>query len=334
MTSITLNYESCLLEIAGQRDDVVVLTAENRAALRNAPSALGPRFLDFGICEQTMVGAAGGLALRGRIPVVHALAAFLTMRAFEFIRTDIGIPGLPVKLVGAVPGFLSEANGPTHQSLEDIHLMRGIPSMRIFCPADIVELCEALPDIIDDPAPWYIRYCTNQPATAHVEPFAIGHAERSGQHLDAVFLTYGFLLREVLHAQELLASRGIRTTVLNLRTLAPIDREAILDVACRASHLITVEDHFLVGGLRTLVSEILLDAGFTVPVTSLALHNRWFTPGLLPNVLDNEGFSGRRIAGQIHNHILRRHQWQTHQDWIRATRQSPSQTTSTAALFP
>src|SRR5437762_14368605 len=79
------------------------MTAENRAAIRSLPASLGPRFVDVGICEQTMIGAAAGLALRGRVPVVHALATFLTMRAFEFIRTDVGIAGLPVKLVGAVP---------------------------------------------------------------------------------------------------------------------------------------------------------------------------------------------------------------------------------------
>ena len=87
-----------------------------------------------------MVGAAAGLALRGRIPVVHALATFLTLRAFEFIRTDVGIAGLPVKLVGDVPGFLSEANGPTHQAIEDVALMRGIPGMQVVCPADEEEL--------------------------------------------------------------------------------------------------------------------------------------------------------------------------------------------------
>src|SRR5262249_56995043 len=104
------------------------MTVENRAAIRNLPKELGERFIDVGICEQTLIGAASGLALRGRIPVVHALASFLTLRAFEFIRTDIGIPGLPVKLIGALPGLLSESNGPTHQSLEDIALMRTVPA--------------------------------------------------------------------------------------------------------------------------------------------------------------------------------------------------------------
>src|SRR5579864_5499571 len=115
-----MTYEELLIQLAMEEERIVVMTAENRALVRNAPKALGARFIDTGITEQTMIGMAAGLALRGRIPIVHALAPFLTMRAFEFIRTDVGIARLPVKLVGAVPGFLSEANGPTHQAIEDV----------------------------------------------------------------------------------------------------------------------------------------------------------------------------------------------------------------------
>src|ERR1700742_1757694 len=157
-------YEEFLKERARRDEALVVMTAENRAVIRNLPAALGPRFIDVGICEQTMIGAAAGLALRGRTPVAHALATFLTMRAFEFIRTDVGIPGLPVTLVGGVPGILSEANGPTHQALEDIALMRGIPGMRVFCPADRDDLVAGLEVIVNDPAPWYIRHCDRLPA--------------------------------------------------------------------------------------------------------------------------------------------------------------------------
>jgi transketolase len=171
-----MTYESKLAEISSENPDVMVLTAENRAAIRNLPSVLGSRFVDVGIAEQTMVGMASGLALRGRIPVVHALATFLTMRAFEFIRTDVGIAGLPVKLVGGVPGFLSEANGPTHQALEDIALMRGIPSMRIFCPSDQTELVDGLKSVIASPDPCYVRYNAGSLPVEHTTPFNFGSA--------------------------------------------------------------------------------------------------------------------------------------------------------------
>ena len=101
-----MNYEEILISLAEKNSNIVVMTAENRAAIRNLPSKIKDQFVDVGIAEQTMIGMAAGLALRGRIPVVHALSTFLTMRAFEFIRTDVGIGNLPVKIVGAVAGFL------------------------------------------------------------------------------------------------------------------------------------------------------------------------------------------------------------------------------------
>src|ERR1700754_69681 len=122
-----MSYEELLTETALADERFIVMTAENRALVRNIPGKLGNRFIDTGITEQTMIGAAAGLALRGRVPVVHALASFLTMRAFEFVRTDAGIPNLPVKLSSFIPGFLSDGNGPTHQAVEDISIMRGIP---------------------------------------------------------------------------------------------------------------------------------------------------------------------------------------------------------------
>src|SRR5579864_5729676 len=112
-----MTYEEKLLELAQIDKRIVVMTAENRAAIRNLPQKLGDRFIDVGIAEMTMVGAACGLALRRRIPILHALATFLTFRAYEFVRTDVGIGNLQVILVGAVPGFLSEGNGPTHQAI-------------------------------------------------------------------------------------------------------------------------------------------------------------------------------------------------------------------------
>src|SRR5665213_3168052 len=153
-------YEELLTEIALSDDRFIVMTAENRALVRNLPAKLGKRFIDTGITEQTMIGAAAGLALRGRIPVVHALATFLSMRAFEFIRTDVGIPNLPVKLSSFIPGFLSDGNGPTHQALEDISLMRGIPNMTVFAPADENDLVEMLPQIWAHPSPSYVRINT------------------------------------------------------------------------------------------------------------------------------------------------------------------------------
>ncbi len=171
-----MNYEQTLTKLALENENIVVMTAENRAPCREMPKTLGSRFIDTGITEQCMIGAAAGLALRGRTVVCHALATFLTLRAYEFIRTDVGIGNLPVKLVGFVPGFLSDGNGPTHQAIEDIAILRGIPNVNIFCPADHEELATALPSIVADKNAWYIRYNTRKAVTEHSKTFEIGKA--------------------------------------------------------------------------------------------------------------------------------------------------------------
>jgi transketolase len=299
-------YEDALLAAALADPRVVVMTAENRAAIRGLPEKLGPRFIDVGICEQTMVGAAAGLALRGRVPVVHALACFLTMRAFEFIRTDVGIAALPVKLVGAVPGFLADANGPTHQALEDIALMRGIPGMEIACPTDEDDLAAALPAILERPAPTYIRHVGGAARVAHREPFAFGAAEKLREGRDLTLLCYGFLTAEVSAAAEILAARSIDARVLCLRTIVPLDEAAVLAAAVETELLVTVEDHFLVGGLASAVAELAARERAPVRLTSLALPGRWFTPSLLSDVLENEGFSAARLADRVEEAFLRR----------------------------
>src|ERR1700733_9965384 len=157
-----MSYEELLTEIALSDERFIVMTAENRALVRNIPAKLGTLFIDTGITEQTMVGAAAGLALRGRIPVVHALASFLTMRAFEFVRTDAGIPNLPIKLSSFIPGFLSDGNGPTHQAVEDISLMRGIPNMTVFAAANEDDLLKMAPAIWHSKNPAYLRINTRK----------------------------------------------------------------------------------------------------------------------------------------------------------------------------
>ena len=246
-----------------------------------------------------MIGAAAGLALRGQTPVVHSLATFLTLRAFEFIRTDVGIANLPVKLVGGVPGFLSDANGPTHQALEDISLMRGIPNMKVFCPADQDELVAGLPHILRDKSPWYIRFTAMKPVVGHYDQFAIGKAEVLVEGMDVALLTYGFMNRESWNAKEILESKGVSVRFINFRTLKPVDEMAILSAAKECSLLVTIEDHFLTGGLYSIVSEILVRHERTAKVLPLALENRWFKPALLDDVLAYEGFTGGQIASRI-----------------------------------
>lgn len=298
-----MTYEDLLFELIQKDDRYLVVTAENRAAIRGLPDKIGNKFIDTGITEQTMIGMSAGLALRGRIPITHALATFITMRAFEFIRTDVGIGNLPVKMVGAVPGFLSDGNGPTHQAIEDISIMRGIPNVNVFCPADEEDMLLGLPQVFASESPFYIRYNNLKPEIEHSKDFEIGKAEVIAEGKDVTILVYGFLLKEALKAKKLLEDKGLSVGLINLRTVKPIDEQAIINSAKSSGMLVTLEDHFITGGLYSIVGEIFLKNRITADVLPIALENKWFKPGLLNDVLDYEGFTGEKIAERIMNKI-------------------------------
>jgi transketolase len=294
------NYEDILYDLISADERVMVLTAENRASIRNLPPKIQANFIDTGITEQTMIGVSAGLALRGRIPVAHALATFLTMRAFEFIRTDVGIGNLPVKIVGSFAGLLSEANGPTHQAIEDVALMRGIPNMNIFCPADEEDMLMGLPEIIMNENPFYIRYNNLKPTVRHSD-FRIGEAEIFGDGSDIVILTYGTLFNESVKCRDILEESGYSVKLVNLRTLKPIDTGRILPLIEESGLIVTVEDHFLTGGLFSIISELMALHGLHKKIYPIGFDNRWFKPALLKDVLEYERLSASNLAERIKN---------------------------------
>lgn len=292
-------YEDLLIELARRDPRIVVLTAENRAAIRRIPAALGDRFIDTGITEQMMVGMGAGLAVRGRIPVMHALAAFLTARSYEFIRTDLGIAGLPGKLVGSVAGVLSEANGPTHQAIDDIAIMRAIPRMGIFCPADTDELLAGLPEVLAHDGPCYIRYIDRPRAFPHPAPFALGRAEVIGRGTDVAILTYGAMARDAYRAAALLTDDGYAVRFVNVRTLAPVDEVELLAAAQSASLVVTVEDHLQSGALYSILAECMVAHRIAAPVLPISLGHTWFHPGVLSDVLAHAQLDPAHLAARI-----------------------------------
>ncbi|MDX2196536.1 MAG: transketolase C-terminal domain-containing protein [Cytophagales bacterium] len=294
-----MSYEKILQELALTDERYVCITAENRALIRNLPPILKDRFIDVGITEQTMVGMAAGLALQGRIPIIHALATFLTLRAFEFIRTDVGISGLPVKLTGFIPGFLSDGNGPTHQAIEDVSILRGIPGMQVFCPADEEDMLLMLRKIWASPNPCYLRANTRKAVYDHDKNFEIGKAEIISQGNDITILTYGMLLEQALGAKKLLEAQGKSVGLVNMRSLKPIDEKIIIQTVEDSEMVVTLEDHFLTGGLYSIVAETLLKNQTTGVVYPIALDEKWFKPGLLSEVLEYEGFTSEKITQKI-----------------------------------
>lgn len=294
-----MTYEEILKKLVDEDERFIVMTAENRAAIRNLPNQIGDRFIDTGITEQTLVGSAAGLALRGRIPVIHALATFLTMRAFEFIRTDVGIGNLNVKIVGGFPGFLSDGNGATHQSIEDVSLMRGIPNVNVWCPADEEDMLLGLETVLKNDSPFYIRYNNSTPAISHNKNFEIGKAEVVSEGNDVAILVYGVLLAQAVEAKKILEEQGKSVRLINVRTPKPIDEEQVLKAAKECKIIVTVEDHFLTGGLYSIIAEIFLRNQVTAKVLPFAMDNKWFKPVLMNDLLEYEGFTGRKIAEKI-----------------------------------
>ena len=297
-----MNYQEIIRKTSLKDDRIIVMTAENRAVLRELPDLLGNRFIDTGITEQTMVGSAAGLALRGRIPICHALASFLTLRAFEFIRTDVGIANLPVKLSGFIPGFLSDGNGPTHQSLEDISIMRGIPNMEVYAPADNNDMVEMLPQIWSSNKPSYLRLMHIESTFKHSK-FTLGKAEVIEIGNDINILVYGFMFKYALETTQELKKLGYSVGLINMRSLKPIDEECIINLSKNGSTLVTIEDHFKTGGLYTILAETLLNNNLTAKVIPIAMEEKWFKPGRIDEVLDHEGFSTKKITERILNKI-------------------------------
>jgi transketolase len=298
-----MTYEEILKDLVLNDERYIVMTAENRTDIKNLPFMLGDKFIDTGITEQTLIGSACGLALRGRVPIVHAFASFLTMRAFEFIRTDVGIANLPVKMVGISPGFLSGPLGPAHQAIEDISLMRGIPNINIFCPSDEGDLLIGIKSVLESHHPFYIRYINEKSEIKHNTEFEIGKAEIISEGEDIGIFVYGYLLKQAFIAKEILEGKGHSVRLINLRTIKPIDEKIITETAHKCKQLVTIEDHFLTGGLYSILAEIFLKNRITAKVLPISIQNKWFKPALLNELVDYEGFSGEKIAEKILSEI-------------------------------
>ena len=298
-----MTYEDALKEIILGDETYIVTTAESRRYIENIPLLMGERFVDTGITEQTLIGVSCGFALRGRTVIAHGFASFVTMRAFEFIRTDVGLGNLPVKIVGIAPGFLSTANGPAHQALEDISLMRGIPNMNILCPADIQDLVICLRKVVETQDPYYIRFNDEPAVYTHDYDYEIGKAEVVSSGKDITILVCGYLFNQALKAKEILESKGMSVGLVNVRTPKPLDEQAVLDAAEKTRLIVTLEDHFLTGGLYSIVSELFVKNKTHADVFPIALDNKWFKPGLINDVLGYEGFTGDKIAERILDYL-------------------------------
>ena len=223
------------------------------------------RLINVGIAEQTMVGLAAGLANGGKVPFVCAASCFLTGRALEQIKADVAYSDANVKLCGMSPGMAYGELGATHHSIEDLAWLRAIANLTVVVPADPVETAQALRVAAEMHGPVFLRISRMPVPAVHDDhyQFTIGRASALRTGNDVTLIANGTMASRALEAAELLAGAGVYARVLNMSTVRPIDREAIIAAAEETGHIVTVEEHSIYGGLGSAVAEVVCT---TVPV--------------------------------------------------------------------
>ena len=267
-------YGKTLAELGGEVPNIVVLGGDlNKSTFTYLFGERFPdRFFDFGPAEQNIMGVAAGLASSGKTPFVSTFAVFGTCRPFDQIRVGIAQPHLNVKIVCTHAGILAGEDGMSAHSIEDLTLMSSLPGFTVVAPADAVETVRAIRCAAETQGPFYIRLY--RPATPVVHKdgcdFKLGKAElmRSGQ--DATIFAIGVGVSWALQAAELLGKQGISCRVLNMHTLKPADDDAIIKAAAETGAVVTVEEHYIHGGLGGIVAQT-LGRGHPVPLEMVAL---------------------------------------------------------------
>ncbi len=221
------------------------------------------RFFMEGISEANIIGMATGLALEGKIPYVHTIAAFLTRRCFEQIVLDICLHNVNVRLIGSGGGLLYAPLGPTHLATEDMAILRTIPNMTIIAPSGPNEMRRLMPLTVEHKGPIYIRLARGYDSMmAEDGVVEIGKAILARTGTDALIVTIGITLKAALDAAVTLERQGLDVAVLHLHTIKPLDREAILEIAAKVPVIVTIEEHALIGGLGSAVGVIIAEANF------------------------------------------------------------------------
>jgi len=217
------------------------------------------RYFQMGIAEQDMTSTAAGMALAGKIPFIHSFAVFATGRAYDQLRNSICIPNLSVRICGSSAGLSDFGDGKTHQSVEDVALMRAIPNMSVICPADSIETEKMMDCLLDWKGPVYIRINRNDLpfVTASDEPYAIGKMSLLREGSRAAIFATGVMVSKSLEAAAALAAEGISARVINVSTIKPLDRAATIRYAQGMEAIVTAEEHSLIGGLGSAVLEAL-----------------------------------------------------------------------------
>ncbi|HXX10147.1 MAG TPA: transketolase C-terminal domain-containing protein [Burkholderiales bacterium] len=257
-----LAYGQALLELGAREPRTVVVSADTQDLLgiRGYIERFPDRFVELGIAEQNAIGVASGLATTGLRPYVCAYAPFITARSMEQVRNDVAYANQRVVIGAAAAGISLGVAGGTHHALEDLALMRSLPNMTVIVPADVDEAYRAALATLDIDGPVYLRLggrTEEAPVTDPDAPFRLGRAVQLRPGKDVCVIACGALVEMAVRASDTLKQEGIAARVLNMHTIKPFDREAVLAAAAETRGIVTAEEHHLVGGLGGAVAELL-----------------------------------------------------------------------------
>ena len=296
------SYGQALAEL-GEKYDFLVLDADLAAATKTGmfKKKFPERFFDCGIAEGNMVSVAAGIATTGKVVFASSFAMFAAGRAFEQVRNSIGYPHLNVKIGATHAGITVGEDGATHQCNEDIALMRTIPGMTIINPSDAGEAYAAVEAAINFYGPVYMRFgrfaVPNLTAEMKDYKFEIGKGVTMREGKDVTLVATGYMVHVALEAADMLAAEGIDARVLNIHTIKPLDNEILVKAASETGAIVTAEEHNIIGGLGSAVSEAVCQA-CPVPVLRVGVEDRFGKSGKVPTLLEEYGLTAANIASK------------------------------------
>ena len=273
-------YGKVLAEMGRENKDIVVLTADLMRSHKTKDffDAFPERYFNVGIAEQNLFSVAAGLARVGKIPFASTFAAFASMRACEQVRTDIAYNDLPVKIVATHGGLSMGTGGPTHFATEDLAIMRAIANMTVIVPADSIETARVVAACVERPGPAYIRIGRGLEPTAYSDEnydFEIGKAVTMHEGDDITVICCGVAVLAALESARQLANDGLSVRVLNMHTIKPLDRDAVIKAAEETKFIITAEEHSIIGGLGGAVAEVLAEEGSGIKLKRLGIPDEY-----------------------------------------------------------
>lgn len=292
------SFGEALKELGHENKNVVVLDADLAGATKTSifKAEFPDRFFDIGIAESNMIGVASGMATCGKIPFAASFAVFVTGRGYDQIRASIAYPNLNVKLCGSHSGLTVGEDGATHQMLEDISLMRGLPNIKIISPSDDYQTKWAVREAAKIEGPVYIRLCRCATPIIYDEnkEFEFGKGICFGDGTDGTIFATGDMVCKALEAQELLKIDNIKVRVVDLHTIKPIDKELVLKCAKETNQLVTIEDHSIYGGLGDAIADILV-SNYPRRLIKMGVKDQFGTSGKADEVLEAYGLTVQKI---------------------------------------